>query len=70
MNTENHLRLGDVLTRCQMGRSTLFRKIKTGTFPPAAEVRSTGRGRPVFLWDADAVARWKAETQPPHGHAA
>jgi prophage regulatory protein len=48
------LKLTDVTKATSLGRSTIYRKISEGTFPPPLQL-STGCVR----WDADHLRAWR-----------
>ena len=50
---ERILRLSDVLYRTGLSRTTLYRKIAEGTFPPQVRISQKGSG-----WRASAVETW------------
>src|SRR5690606_25965844 len=50
------IRLQTVLTRTGLSRSTLYRKIAEGTFPPQVRISVHGAG-----WHESAVNRWIAD---------
>ena len=49
------LRLKSVLNRTGLSRSTMYRKIKEGTFPPHVKISINGTG-----WRESAINRWIA----------
>ncbi len=53
---EKIIRLKTVLDRTGLSRSTLYRKIGEGTFPPQLKISINGAG-----WHESAVARWIAD---------
>jgi prophage regulatory protein len=50
------LRLKTVLTRTGLSRSTLYRKIREGSFPAQVQISVHGAG-----WHESAVNRWIAD---------
>jgi len=59
---ERIIRLKTVLDRTGLSRSTLYRKIAEGTFPPQVPISIHGAG-----WHESAVSRWIAD---PKGYRA
>lgn len=55
-NTERIIRLKTVLQRTGLSRSTLYRKMAEGTFPPQVRISIHGSG-----WHESAVNRWVAD---------
>ena len=55
-NADKIIRLKTVLDRTGLSRSTLYRKIGEGTFPPQLKISIHGAG-----WHESAVARWIAD---------
>ena len=58
-NTERIIRLKTVLARTGLSRSTIYRKIAEGTFPPQVKISVHGTGwheSLVNVWIADPVA--------------
>ncbi|RWL93400.1 MAG: AlpA family phage regulatory protein [Mesorhizobium sp.] len=58
------IRLGTVLARTGLSRSTMYRKIAEGTFPAQVKISVNGAGwreSDVSRWIADPV-RWHART--------
>ncbi len=55
-NTERIIRLRTVLARTGLSRSTLYRKIADGTFPPQVKISVHGAG-----WRESAINRWIAD---------
>lgn len=55
-NTERIIRLKTVLARTGLSRSTLYRKIAEGTFPPQVRISIHGAG-----WHESAVSSWIAD---------
>ena len=53
---ERILRLGAVLDRTGLSRSTLYRKMEEGTFPRQIKISVHGAG-----WHESAVSRWIAD---------
>ena len=53
---ERILRMRTVLQRTGLSRSTLYRKMKDGTFPAQVSISIHGRG-----WHESAVNRWIAD---------
>jgi prophage regulatory protein len=53
--SEKIIRLQTVLARTGLSRSTLYRKIAEGTFPPQVRISVHGAG-----WHESAVNRWIA----------
>jgi prophage regulatory protein len=51
----NMLRMRDVLAQTGLSRSTVWRKIRAGKFPPPIELSENAIG-----WSADVIAEWKA----------
>mgnify|MGYP002622344167 CR=1 FL=1 len=49
------VRLKTVLARTGMSRSTIYRKIKEGTFPPQIRISANGAG-----WKESDINRWVA----------
>jgi prophage regulatory protein len=49
------IRLKTVLNRCGLSRSTVYRKIKDGTFPRQIPISTNGAG-----WSEAALNRWIA----------
>ena len=65
-NTDRIIRIKTVLTRTGLSRSTLYRKIKDGTFPPQSRISINGAGwreSEVNLWIANPPAYRAGETQ-------
>jgi prophage regulatory protein len=59
VNPDRILRLKSVLNRTGLSRSTLYRKIKEGTFPPQVKISINGTGwreSAINLWIEDPVA--------------
>lgn len=54
--SERIIRLPTVLNRTGLSRSTLYRKIAEGTFPPQVKVSVHGAG-----WHESAINRWIAD---------
>jgi prophage regulatory protein len=57
-NTERIIRLKTVLARTGLSRSTLYRKIAEGTFPPQVKISVHGTGwheSSINVWIADPV---------------
>lgn len=52
-NTDKIIRLKTVLARTGLSRSTMYRKIAEGTFPPQVKISVHGAG-----WRESAVNRW------------
>jgi prophage regulatory protein len=50
------IRLKTVLARTGLSRSTLYRKINEGTFPPQVRISVHGAG-----WRESAISRWIAD---------
>jgi prophage regulatory protein len=57
---ERFLRLGDVLERTALSRSTIYKKIQDGKFPPPVKV-----GPRAARWKETAVSRWINEMANP-----
>lgn len=57
--TDRILRIAAVLQRTGLSRSTLYRKIREGSFPPQVQISTQCTG-----WRESAVNRWVAD--PPH----
>ena len=55
-NAERIIRLKTVLTRTGLSRSTLYRKIAEGTFPPQVKISVHGTG-----WHESKVDGWIAD---------
>ncbi len=55
-NTEKIIRLKTVLDRTGLSRSTLYRKIAEGTFPPQVRISVHGAG-----WHESAINGWIAD---------
>ena len=55
-NTERIIRLKTVLDRTGLSRSTIYRKIAEGTFPPQVKISVHGAG-----WYESAINRWIAD---------
>lgn len=55
-NTEKIIRLKTVLDRTGLSRSTMYRKIAEGTFPPQVKISVHGAG-----WHESAVNGWIAD---------
>lgn len=55
-NPESIIRLKTVLARTGLSRSTLYRKIAEGTFPPQVRISIHGAG-----WHESAIDRWIAD---------
>jgi len=55
-NLERIIRLKTVLDRTGLSRTTLYRKIAEGTFPPQVPISVHGTG-----WYESAVSRWIAD---------
>jgi prophage regulatory protein len=55
-NTERIIRLKTVLDRTGLSRSTIYRKIAEGTFPPQVKISVHGAG-----WHESAINRWIAD---------
>lgn len=55
-NAEKIIRLKTVLDRTGLSRSTLYRKIAEGTFPPQVRISIHGAG-----WHESAVSGWIAD---------
>lgn len=55
-NTEKIIRLKTVLDRTGLSRSTLYRKIAEGTFPPQVKISVHGAG-----WHESAINDWIAD---------
>lgn len=55
-NPERIIRLRTVLDRTGLSRTTLYRKIGEGTFPPQVSISARGTG-----WYESAVNRWIAD---------
>lgn len=53
---ERFLRLGDVLERTALSRSTIYKKIQDGDFPPPVKVSLR-----ASRWRLSAVERWMEE---------
>lgn len=53
---ERIIRLPTVLARTGLSRSTLYRKIAEGTFPPQVRISIHGAG-----WHESAINRWIAD---------
>jgi prophage regulatory protein len=53
---ERIIRLNTVLARTGLSRSTLYRKMADGTFPPRVPISVHGTG-----WHESAVNRWIAD---------
>ncbi|PPQ35699.1 helix-turn-helix transcriptional regulator [Rhodopila globiformis] len=59
------LRLKTVLSRTGLSRSTIYRKIAEGTFPPQLQISVNGAGwreSDIDCWIANPV-RWRAQTR-------
>lgn len=57
------VRLKSVLARTGLSRSTIYRKIAEGTFPPQIKISTNGAGwreSDIDRWVADPV-RWRLE---------
>lgn len=54
--TERFLRLGDVLERTALSRSTIYKKIQDGEFPSPVKV-----GLRAARWKETAVSQWMAD---------
>ena len=52
-NNDKIVRIKTVLARTGLSRSTLYRKIAEGTFPPQVKISIHGAG-----WHESAVNRW------------
>ncbi|MCW1382870.1 AlpA family transcriptional regulator [Novosphingobium sp. KCTC 2891] len=52
-NTDKIIRLKTVLARTGLSRSTMYRKIDEGTFPPQVKISIHGVG-----WRESAINRW------------
>ena len=50
------IRLKTVLSRTGLSRSTIYRKIAEGTFPPQIKISVNGSG-----WHESAIDRWIAD---------
>lgn len=55
-NSERIIRLKTVLTRTGLSRTTIYRKITEGTFPPQVKIGIHGVG-----WHESAINRWIAD---------
>jgi prophage regulatory protein len=55
-NPDRILRLKSVLNRTGLSRSTLYRKITEGTFPPQVKISLNGAG-----WHESELNRWIAD---------
>ena len=55
-DAERILRLGAVLDRTGLSRSTLYREMEKGTFPRQIKISVHGAG-----WHESAVSRWIAD---------
>ncbi|HJS10006.1 helix-turn-helix transcriptional regulator [Sphingopyxis sp.] len=55
-NLDRIIRLQTVLTRTGLSRSTIYRKIAEGTFPPQVRISVHGAG-----WRESAINRWIAD---------
>lgn len=63
------IRLKTVLARTGLSRSTIYRKIREGTFPAQLRISSNGAGwheSDIDRWVADPV-RWRPEVEASHG---
>ncbi len=59
------VRLNTVLTRSDLSRSTIYRKIAEGTFPPQIRISVNGAGwreSDINRWVANAVA-WRPKDE-------
>ncbi|QEN84762.1 AlpA family phage regulatory protein [Labrys sp. KNU-23] len=50
------IRMKTVLSRTGLSRSTIYRKIAEGTFPPRIKISITGAG-----WHESEISRWVAD---------
>jgi prophage regulatory protein len=60
------IRLKTVLARTGLSRSTIYRKIAEGTFPPQIKISVNGSGwheSAIDSWIADPVA-WRPKQEP------
>ncbi len=55
-NNERIIRLKTVLIRTGLSRSTLYRKIAEGTFPPQVKISTNGAG-----WHESTIESWIAD---------
>lgn len=55
-STDRIVRLNTVLSRTGLSRSTIYRKIAEGTFPPQVRISVHGAG-----WYESAINRWIAD---------
>lgn len=53
LNTDKIIRLKTVLARTGLSRSTMYRKMAEGTFPPQVKISVHGSG-----WRESAINRW------------
>jgi len=63
------IRLKTVLARTALSRSTIYRKIAEGTFPPQIRISVNGAGwreSDIDRWIAD-PAGWRATNEPTKG---
>ncbi|RWR04190.1 helix-turn-helix transcriptional regulator [Paenirhodobacter populi] len=63
------IRMKTVLARTGLSKSTLYRKIAEGTFPPRLKISANGAGwheSEIDRWVADPV-RWRPEAEAGHG---
>ncbi len=56
LSTDRIVRLNTVLSRTGLSRSTIYRKIAEGTFPPQVRISVHGAG-----WYESAINRWIAD---------
>jgi len=62
------IRLRTVLARTGLSRSTIYRKIREGTFPAQIRISTNGAGwheSDINRWVADPV-RWRPEVEVSH----
>lgn len=62
------IRLRTVLARTGLSRSTIYRKIREGTFPAQIRISTNGAGwheSHIDRWVADPV-RWRPEVEASH----
>lgn len=62
------IRLRTVLARTGLSRSTIYRKIREGTFPAQIRISTNGAGwheSDINCWVADPV-RWRPEVEVSH----
>lgn len=63
------IRLKTVLARTGLSRSTIYRKIREGTFPAQMRISTNGAGwheSDIDRWVTDPV-RWRPEVEASHG---